>query len=49
MGMNFSRIFGGLFGKKEMRAYSNCRFAMSLSTFSILTRFLGILMVTLTF
>jgi hypothetical protein len=29
MGMNFSRIFGGLFGKKEMRAYSFAVFAMS--------------------
>lgn len=37
MGMNFSRIFGGLFGKKEMRAYSFAVFCHVTPTFSILT------------
>jgi hypothetical protein len=45
MGLSVSRLLSGLFGKKEMRASFNCRFLPCHPTCSILTCFLGILMV----
>ena len=47
MGLSVSRLLSGLFGKKEMRASLFTLFLPCHLTCAILTRFLGILMVTL--